>query len=79
MKLPAGNAVRAFGLNSLMVLSSLPFLGHVFLSCVMLVGRKRISSGIFVPAFRIWIIEAVILGFWILRNIPLYPFNLLAP
>ena len=73
-----GNLVRAFGLNPLMVLS-LPFLGYVFLSRVVLVGRKRPLPGVFIPAFWIWIIGAVILGFWILRNIPFYPFNLLAP
>ena len=73
-----GNLVKAFGLNPLMVLS-LPFLGYVFLSRVVLVGRKRSKPGVFIPDFWIWIIGTVILGFWILRNIPLYPFSLLTP
>ena len=73
-----GNMLKAFGLNPLMVLS-LPFLGYVFISRVVLVRRKRPSPVVFIPAIWIWLIGVGILMFWMLRNIPFYPFNLLAP
>ncbi len=72
------DVVRAFGLNPLMVLS-LPFLGYAFVWHGVL-GRKRppLPAG-FASAYWIWVLLICILGFWILRNIPVYPFNLLAP
>jgi hypothetical protein len=73
-----GRLLTAFGLNPLMVLS-LPFLGYVFFSKVVLVQSGRKMRGFFIPAVWIWILLGVIILFGILRNIPLYPFSLLAP
>ncbi|MHC4693138.1 MAG: DUF2752 domain-containing protein [Planctomycetota bacterium] len=73
-----GHLLTAFGMNPLMVLS-VPFLGYVFVSKVVLVRSGRSMWGVVVPAVWIWILLGVIILFWILRNIPLYPFSLLAP
>lgn len=32
-----------------------------------------------IPGRLIWVLPGVIVGFWILRNIPIWPFELLAP
>jgi hypothetical protein len=73
-----GNPGTAFWLNPLMV-ASLPLIAYSFLS-----GLVRVVSGwkvpvSFLPAVWIWILLGVIILFWIARNIPLYPFSLLAP
>ena len=72
-----GNLAAAFGLNPLMVLS-LPFLGYCLISPRVAALTKRAKGG-FIPAFWIWSILIVIILFWILRNLPFYPFTLLAP
>lgn len=72
-----GNLSEAFGFNPLMVLS-LPFLGYCLISPRVAAVAKRTKAG-FIPAFWIWSILVVIILFWILRNLPFYPFTLLAP
>ena len=72
-----GNITAAFGLNPLMVLS-LPFLGYCLISTCAALVTKRTNAG-FIPAFWIWSILVVIILFWVLRNLPIYPFTLLAP
>lgn len=72
-----GNLPVALGLNPLMVLS-LPFLGYCLISPCVATVAKRANAG-FIPAFWIWLILLVIILFWILRNLPIYPFTLLAP
>ena len=73
-----GNLRTAFSLNALMV-SCLPLVvyGSVSGFVRMLSGRKL--PGVFVPAVWIWMLLGVIVLFWIARNIPVYPFSLLAP
>jgi hypothetical protein len=73
-----GHLQTAVGLNPLMVLS-LPFLGYRFLSYAMVGIRGRSLSDVFVPALFIWMYLGVVLLFWVIRNISLYPFSLLAP
>jgi hypothetical protein len=69
-----GNPVAAFWLNPLMILS-LPFLvGALIYNAV-----KPSAPGAYIPAFWIWAILLIIVLFWVLRNIPVYPFTLLAP
>jgi hypothetical protein len=72
-----GNLSAAFGLNPLMVLS-LPFLGYCLICPRVPAVTKKAPAG-FIPAFWIWLILLVIILFWILRNLPFYPFTLLAP
>jgi hypothetical protein len=69
-----GNPVAAFGLNPLMILS-LPFLGGALIYYAV----KPSLIGAYIPAFWIWVILLIIVLFWVLRNIPVYPFTLLAP
>lgn len=73
-----GHVFTAFGLNPLMVLT-LPFLGYAFLSYFL----ERLTGvslpRIFIPASWIWVYLCAVLLFWVLRNIPSYPFLLLAP
>jgi len=73
-----GNLATAFGLNPLTVLV-LPFLGYSYLSYVMSGIRGRPLPNVFVPAILIWIFMGILLLFWFLRNISIYPFSLLAP
>ncbi len=73
-----GHLTIAFWLSPLMVLS-LPFLGYRFLSYLMVGIRGWSLPNIFLPASCIWIYLGVVLLFWGLRNIPVYPFSLLAP
>ncbi len=34
---------------------------------------------VFIPANWIWMLLGVIVLFWVLRNVPAYPFTVLAP
>jgi hypothetical protein len=73
-----GHLLKAFGLNPLMILS-LPFLGNSYL-CYIIDGVRGASRPKnFIPAFYIWLLLGIIIIFWILRNIAVYPFSLLAP
>lgn len=73
-----GDLAVAFRLNPLTVLS-LPFLGYSFLSYAMIGIRRQSLPTVFVPAIFIWIYLAVVLLFWVIRNISWYPFPLFAP
>ena len=73
-----GNLRTAFLLNPLMV-SFLPLIAYGFLSGVVRVVSGRNVPRVFLPAVWIWILLGVIILFWIARNIPVYPFSLLAP
>jgi hypothetical protein len=73
-----GDLAGAAGYNLLMVMS-LPILGWLFVSYALVAVRGRALPRVFVPAPLIWATLVVIVAFWILRNLPIYPFNLLAP
>jgi hypothetical protein len=73
-----GNIMGALDLNPLMVLS-LPFLGYSFLSDTIRMLRKDPGPKRYIPAFWIYLFLATVILFWILRNIPYYPFLWLAP
>jgi hypothetical protein len=73
-----GHVGAAFGFNPLMVLS-LPFIGYAYLSYTMLALRGRGLPRFFVPPVLIKALFWVVVAFGILRNIPVYPFSLLAP
>ena len=72
-----GNLGEAFGLNPLMVLM-LPLLGYALLPYMVGV-RVRPLSGALASPFWGWVVLWVILTYWVLRNVPLYPLSLLAP
>lgn len=73
-----GNVALAFGLNPLAVVV-LPVIAGWLLFRFGQVMTDRRAPAVIVPAFWIWALLGVIVAFWILRNVPLYPFSLLAP
>lgn len=73
-----GHIGKAFGLNPLMVLL-LPFIGYSFVNYVVAGVRGRPERKIFIPSGIIWTLLAMVILFWISRNLPYYPFALLAP
>ncbi len=77
-QLARGHLLIALGLNPLMVFS-LPFIGYFFMSGAMLAVVGRPLRTFFVRPVLIWALLGIILAYWILRNIPVYPFSLLAP
>jgi hypothetical protein len=73
-----GHLAVAFGLNPLTIVS-LPFLGYIFLSYCMTGINGKSPPPVFVPAIFIWMYLGVVLIFWVMRNIPIYPFLLPTP
>ena len=75
-----GNILNALDLNPLMVLF-LPFLGCIAISYLsfLLTGKYLFSLRFTNSAKLCKIILWLFLIYWILRNIPYFPFNLLAP
>ena len=73
-----GNMVKAFGLNPLMVLL-LPFILYSFFKYTVSGITGRQQSKVFIPSDFIWALLVIIIVYWILRNVPYYPFTLLAP
>lgn len=74
-----GNIYGALGFNPLMVIS-IPFIIYLLLSYfeIKLKGRYIAPRVVFSATFY-GIMFTIIIGYWILRNIPVYPFVLLAP
>ena len=73
-----GNLGSAFGLNPLMIIV-LPFMGYSFVSYGMITFGKQSLTIMPAPAYLGWLMLIVIVLYGILRNIPYYPFYLLAP
>jgi hypothetical protein len=68
----------ALGLNPLMVLS-LPFVGYAALSQARLAVLDSPLKSVFIGPRPIWALLVLILAYWVLRNVPAYPFSPLAP
>lgn len=74
-KLLHGDLVGAWRMNQLTLLL-IPVMVYLIMSaCRAKPGAKRESPPLWAP----WVIVALVAGFWIARNIPMYPFDLLAP
>ena len=73
-----GNLAAAWALNPLTVIL-LPFLAYGIASYAVFEIRGRHLPRLFLPAVSIRVLGAVIILFGIARNIPFYPFDLLAP
>lgn len=73
-----GHPATAFGLNPLMVIS-LPFVAFSIIKYITAGILGWSERKIFIPSVFIWLLLAIIILFWILRNLPYYPFSLLAP
>jgi hypothetical protein len=77
-QLTHGHLLTALNYNALMVLS-LPVIAYAFVSYALVAARGR---GLPMPFVRPLFIRAlfwIVLAFWILRNIPVYPLTLLSP
>jgi Protein of unknown function (DUF2752) len=77
-QLTHGHLLAALGLNPLMVLS-LPFLGYAAISQARLAVLGNPLKSVFVGPWHIWALLVLVLAYWVLRNVPAYPFSLLAP
>ncbi|CAN5134135.1 DUF2752 domain-containing protein [soil metagenome] len=77
-QLARGHLVAALGLNPLMVLS-LPFVAYHGVSQAKFAVTGLPLRRFFVGSRWIWGLLCLILVYGVLRNIPLYPFDLLAP
>lgn len=73
-----GNLAGAFAYNPLAVLV-FPYLVYSLLSYSSAVLRRKPLPGYLAPAWQIWAFLAVVLLYWVLRNVPVYPFSWLAP
>ena len=77
-QLTLGHPVAALDLNPLMVLL-LPFVAYFLASHAMLAVTGWPLRRFFVRPELIWALLGVVLVYWLLRNVPAYPFTLLAP
>jgi Protein of unknown function (DUF2752) len=77
-QLTLGHPVAALDLNPLMVLL-LPFVAYFLASHAMLAVTGQPLRRFFVRPALIWTLLGIILVYWLLRNVPGYPFTLLAP
>jgi len=73
-----GDVRAAWAMNPLTMML-LPFIGYGLTSQALSVLRGRGLPGVFLSANMIRFLCAVIVLFGILRNLPVHPFNLLAP
>src|SRR5258706_13026009 len=74
-----GELLQAINYNLLFILC-LPFLFYSSLIAVINVFRKnQLVQQIFYSTFFVRLLLAIVIIFWITRNLSLYPFNLLAP
>lgn len=73
-----GDLLGALHANVLMVIT-VPYLLHQFLAYLALnLLGKRLPS-IILPPFWVQLLAGFTIVFWIVRNIPVYPFTLLVP
>ena len=72
------NLQAAWAMNPLTVLL-LPFVGYGLVAEAFLQIRGRRLTPWILPGFWIQVLCGIIVVFGVVRNLPLYPFNLLAP
>ncbi|HUT12312.1 MAG TPA: DUF2752 domain-containing protein [Thermoguttaceae bacterium] len=72
-----GNLAASFSLNPLMVVC-LPVVAYWLVSCFLRAVNGRGLPSVLVSAIWIYVLLGVIVLFWVLRNVPHYPFSLLA-
>ena len=77
-QLTHGHFITALNYNALMVFS-LPFLAYAFTSYALVALRGKGLPKPFIRPVFIRALFFVIIAFWVLRNIPVYPLTLLSP
>lgn len=78
IQLARGNLYAAWRLNPLMILF-LPAAALFLLSQAKILFTGRSLPRLHLHPALVWAIFYLILAYWVLRNIPLYPFTLLQP
>ena len=73
-----GDVISAIGYNVLAVLS-LPFIAYSYGRGAMRALGLRAPNPVFVQPYLIWALLAAIVAYWMLRNLPLAPLNVMAP
>lgn len=73
-----GDIIQAFDYNAF-TMTALPFLFYLYLSWGLSVFTGKGLPKVFLPQWVIWTLFGLIMAFWVLRNVPLYPFTVLAP
>ena len=73
-----GNLEAAWAMNPLTVLL-LPFIGSALAAEAIVQIRGRRLTRWILPGFWIQVLCGIIVAFGVVRNLPVYPFNLLAP
>lgn len=68
-----GNVVAAFEFNPLTI-SLLPMLGYFLISYTKSALTGRPMPRISLQPKYVWLFSAIVAGFWIIRNTPIYPF-----
>ena len=68
----------ALGYNAFAVIA-LPFIAYSYISGVTRAFVRQPLPRVFVPHRWIWTLLVVIIAFWIIRNLPVHPFSILAP
>ena len=68
----------ALGYNAFAV-AALPFIAYSYLSEAKRAFMNRPLPEVFIPHRWIWALLAAVIAFWIIRNLPLHPFSVLAP
>lgn len=77
-QLTRGHPLAALDLNPLTMLL-LPFVAYFLASQAMFAVTGRPLRKFFVGPALIWALLGIVLVYWLLRNVPVYPFVLLAP
>jgi hypothetical protein len=75
----ANGDIRQAAAYNVLVLAAVPFFVHAGLRTIHARLRNRPRRDWTMPAWAIWSIVAVIVGFWVIRNLNIEPFQLLAP
>ena len=73
-----GHLITALHYNALTIIA-LPFLCYYFLSELLKRVKGKGLPNIFKSPVWGWVLVGTAIAFWILRNIPAYPFTLLSP
>lgn len=73
-----GNVLKALDFNPLMMVT-LPFLIYGLVSYVLVGLGRRGFPRLFATPFWTYAVYSIIAVYWVARNIPVYPFNVLAP
>lgn len=73
-----GNVVAAFDYNALLVIF-VPMIAYLLLNLIYYALRGRSFGVSKLPPAAIWMTAVVLLTFGVLRNLPFYPFTILAP